>query len=465
MTATAPHADGVGMIALARDLCEFPTGVVADGNGALFERLGKELPFELLRWESGDTHNGWVVPDNWRVQSALIRRDGEVVFDGTRHTLGVARYSRSFEGTVDWSELQHHLATDPELPDAYVFHCMWQYRPWAADWAMSVPHRIYSAMGPGTYDVELRTSYTPGEMLLGQYEIPGRSEQTIVFHSNNCHPHMANDGFAGTAVLIRLFQWLSQRENHYTYRLVVGPEHLGTVFYLRDHTPEELDRIVCGVFAEMPGTAGPVKVASSFLGGQPIDAALSNAARHRARSFALVPWRQGAGNDETVWEAPGYEVPFVEVTRSEELLRPYRGYHTSLDNHDLMQPAQLEEFADVLADAVDALEGNAVAHRRFDGLVCLSNPRYDLYVEREDPAVEKDLAEDQEAWGYLLDCLLRYFDGTTTILDIAERHGLPFGRLRQYLDRFAAAGLITLEFAPVTRHPVHRVGRAAGDIS
>ena len=26
-------------------------------------------------------------------------------------------------------------------------------------------------------------------------------------------------------------------------------------------------------------------------------------------------WREGAGNDETVWESPGFEIPFVELTR------------------------------------------------------------------------------------------------------------------------------------------------------
>lgn len=449
-------------MSLTRDLCAFATGVVADDNTPLFARIAEEIPLTMLSYASGEEHNGWRVPDNWRVQQATISRGGQVLFDGTAHTLGVGRYSRSFTGTLDWEALRPHLVTDPELPDAYVFHCMWQYRPWDAGWALSVPYDVYRDLGPGTYEVALRTTYSPGEMLLGEAVHRGRSDKTVVLHSNNCHPHMANDGFAGTAVLIRLFQWLQQRETFYTYRLLIGPEHLGTVFYLRDHSSADLDRIVCGIFAEMPGTAGPVTVASTFLGGQPIDQALANAARHRAHAHALVPWRKGAGNDETVWEAPGYEVPFVEVTRSEQLLRPYRGYHTSLDGPDLMDPAKLEEFYDVLVGAIEALEGNAVVRRRFDGLVCLSNPRYNLYVEREDPSVHKRLAADQEAWGYLLDCLLRYLDGHMTILDIAERHQLPFTAVRAYLDRFVTVGLVEMTRAEIPRHPVLRVGRSAG---
>ncbi|MBV9521610.1 MAG: DUF4910 domain-containing protein, partial [Alphaproteobacteria bacterium] len=197
----------------------------------------------------------------------------------------------------------------------------------------------------------------------------------------------------------------------------------------------------------------PIKIASTFRGGQKIDLAFRNAARHHARAHLLVPWRQGAGNDETVWEAPGYEVPFVEATRSEALLQPYPEYHTSLDTPELMDPAQLEEFLLVLQKVVETLEEDARIWRKFDGLICLSNPEYDLYMERKDPSIEKDLPEDAEKWGYLLDCLLRYFDGSMTILDIAEKHDLPFERVRRYVEAFAQKGLVELEFDPIRRAP------------
>jgi aminopeptidase-like protein len=444
------------MNTLIRDLCQFATGVVADDNEKLFARIGRELPLRILRWRSGDSYNGWQVPDNWHVRKAELRQGGRVVFDGRSHTLGVARYAKSFQGRLDWEALKPRLVTDPGLPEAYVFHCVWQYRPWAADWALSVPHRIFRTLGPGEYEVDLQTERSPGEMLVAEHDKLGRSDRVVVFHSNSCHPHMANDGFAGTAVLIRLFQWLRDRDTHYTYRLVIGPEHVGTVFYLRDMPRNELDRIVCGVFEEMPGTQGPVKIASTFLGGHVLDRAFANAARHYTRAHVCVPWRQGAGNDETVWEAPGYEVPFVEVTRSQELMAPFPEYHTSLDRPELMDPKQLDEMLELLKRVVDTLESNARIQRTFDGLVCLSNPAYDLYVERKDPAIDKDLPEDSEKWGALLDSLLRYFDGSLTLLDIAERHDLPFARVAAYVRRFEEKGLVRTTFEPIERAPARR---------
>jgi hypothetical protein len=105
------------------------------------------------------------------------------------------------------------------------------------------------------------------------------------------------------------------------------------------------------------------------------------------------------------------------------------------------------------------LEGNATIERRFDGLICLSNPSYDLYMERPDPAVEKNFGEDAEKWGHLLDCLFRYFDGSRTILDIALAHDLPFARLRRYLERFEEKGLVRLNFVEIPRVPPIRVER------
>ena len=451
------NADPNRFIDLTQDLCAFATGVVADDNGRLFDRIAEELPLEVFRFQSGDSFNGWEVPQNWRVSRAELWRDGELVFDGTTHTLGVARYSNSFDGELDWEELAAHLVTNPELPDAYMFHCMWQYRPWDADWALCVPYDIYKRLGPGRYRVNLKTEREPGEMLVAHHVKRGRSEKTIVLQSNTCHPHMANDGFAGTAVLIRLFQWLATRDTHYSYRLVLGPEHLGTVFYLRDTPHEIVETFVCGIFEEMPGTPAPLKATSTFLGAQTVDHALANALRHGAKSYEHVPWRMGAGNDEVVWEAPGYEVPFIELTRSERIERPFREYHSSLDSPSLMDVSQMNEMLEVLKKTVDILECNAVMHRKFNGLICLSNPAYDLYMERPDPTVEKPISVDSEKWGHLLDCLFRYFDGQTTILEIAARHDLPFDALYRYLCKFEDKDLIDISFSEMSRARAIRV--------
>ncbi len=439
---------------LTRDLCSFRTAVVAEENHALFQRIAGEIPLELHEFSSGDAHQGWEVPDNWRVERALIKKDGTVVFDGLSNALGVGYYSKSFKGTLDWEDLKAHLTTNPDLPGAYMFHCMWQYRPWAADWAFCVPFDTYRTLGPGRYEIDLVTVREPGKMIVAESTRQGNLPNTIVFHSNNCHPHMANDGFAGTAVMIRLFQWLNREKTRHTYRLVIGPEHVGTVFYLRDMPAGERGDIAGGVFAEMMGVDGPFKVASTFHGDHGLDKAFHNAVSHHAQNPEFVPWRMSVGNDETVWEAPGYEVPFIQANRARSRSHPFPEYHSNLDGPDIIDESLLDEFLDVFKKVVFIIENNAAIIRKFDGLICLSSPEYGLYRERLDPAVEKDLPEDSEKWGYLQDCLPRYFDGSMTVLDIAEKHGLPFRPLFEYLTLFERKGLIEMTFTLARGKPV-----------
>jgi aminopeptidase-like protein len=194
------------LIELTRDLCEIPTGIVADGNVQLFRRIDHEIELELFNFPSGSEHNGWIIPHKWTVETATIHRDGKLIYDGTRNVLGVAHYSRSFEGKVSLEDLLPHLYSLPSLPEAHVFRCTWLYRPWIEDWGLCPPHNLVKSLTPRGYDIRLKTRTDPGDMLVGHHHKHGKSDKTIFFQSNTCHPSMANDGFAGTAVMIRLFQ-------------------------------------------------------------------------------------------------------------------------------------------------------------------------------------------------------------------------------------------------------------------
>ena len=68
-----------------------------------------------------------------------------------------------------------------------------------------------------------------------------------------------------------------------------------------------------------------------------------------------------------------------------------------------------------------------------------------------------DLADDAEAWGHLLDSLFRYFDGKTTILDIAEKHDISFLELHEYIKKFEYKGLVVLRSKSLKRKPIKRL--------
>ena len=442
------------ILKLAKELCQFSTGVVADENIGLFKRIEKEIELKYIEFKSGSTFNGWLVPKNWRVKKANIFKDGKLLFNAALNHIGVARYSKSFSGRMSLTELKRHLVTNPNLPNSTIFHCAWQYRPWDADWAISMPYKVFKRLSSGFYDIELITEYSNGKMIVAYCDIKGKSNKTIIFNTNNCHPKMANDGFAGTAVLIRLFQWLKKRKNFYSYKLIIAPEHLGSIFFLSSLKKKELKNMVCGIFEEMPGNNANAKVTKTFNGDHIIDEAFKNIFRTKYKKSEIVEWRKGAGNDETVWESPGYEIPFVELTRCENQFEPFKYYHTDHDTVENLSDKKVGEFLMILQDVIDILENDQKIFRKFDGLLCLSNPKFNLYKERKDPAIEKNLGDDSEKWGHLLDCLLRYFNGKHSILEIANIHDLYFKDLYDYILEFKKKNLVRLVFNEIEKKEI-----------
>ena len=71
------------------------------------------------------------------------------------------------------------------------------------------------------------------------------------------------------------------------------------------------------------------------------------------------------------------------------------------------------------------------------------NPKYDLYISTVDPSIRATISDNQKNWNYLMDCLIRYFDGKTTILDIAIRHNLNYFEVYDYVKKFEAKGLVS----------------------
>lgn len=435
----AAHSPAFNLDLLAR-LIALNTGVAQSANDQAFACIRSSYPLSIRRYASGTEHNGWVVPENWIVRKALIKKGGDVLFDGMCHPLAVAGYSCSFAGRVSKTELDTHVFFSREVPSAHVFHCTNNYRPWVRTWGFCVPYELFSQWPPGEYDIELETEFENGAMLVGDWIIPGELRDEVVFNAHTCHPCQANDDWSGVVVILELFRWLATQPRRYTYRAVLGPEFLGTVFYLADLPEDERRRIRSGCFLESVGGASPIALQRSFSGSSILDEIAEYVIRAADGAARVAGFRELIGNDETVWEAPGIEIPTISIQRT-----PYREYHTSEDTLAIISDVRLNETLTVLRRIVEILEADCTVHRRFEGLVALSNPRYNLYVERLDPAVDKSLSDVDLKMGRLQDHLPRYFDGEHTLFQIARHFDVPFEHLRDHIGNFAKHELVTLQ--------------------
>ena len=419
-------------------------GVNQADNHELFSILSSIHTIKIHRYSAGREHNGWVVPHQWNVHKALIIKDDRIVFDGAAHPMAVAGYSSSFSGVISKETLDKHVFYNADFPTAYGFHKTYNYRPWQKHWGFCIPYETYSSWGKGMYQIELVTSFDNGDMLVGEWSHQGESKDTIVFNAHSCHPCQANDDMVGVFVLAALFKWLEKRKTNYSYLGVIAPEHVGTVFYLADIPPQKRDSIKLGCFVEMVGTKGPLRLQQSFTGKSRIDLVAQYVLQNLFPSLEPEPFRSVVGNDETVWEAPGIEIPMISISRW-----PYPEYHTSLDNVKLISQSQLNEALEVLKQIINVIESDRFAVRKFEGLIALSNPKYELYIERDDPVVPKFLNDLDRKMGYLQDHLPRYLNGSTSVLDLSLKFHIPFDFLSNYLLRFEEKDLVKLIKVPL----------------
>ncbi len=405
--------------------------------------LKNELPFRTHEFEPDQEWNGWVVPKSWSVKKASIRKNGKLIYDGMAHPLGVIGYSQSFSGTISLEELQSHLFSDTSRPEAILYHCALYYRMMLKQWGFCIPHKLRERLENGKYEVELVTSFINAPMQVLDFTLPGETENTLVLNAHNCHAAQANDGTSGIVVGVELIKRLMQKKNRrLSYKLVIAPEHLGTVFYLSCLPDEEAANLKYCIFLEMLGSKGPFALQETFTGASLLDRASHHVLQHSFPDYFSDKFRKIVGNDETVWEAPGLEIPTISLSRF-----PYNEYHTNFDNHEIILESKLEEAVTAGLDVINILETNTYLKRRFKGLVALSNPKYDLYMHTRDPAATPNVTSTQKKWNYLMDCLPRWFDGKTSILDIAEKHDLPYRQVYDYLKRFEQKELV--EFCPL----------------
>ncbi|HXV30064.1 MAG TPA: DUF4910 domain-containing protein, partial [Sinorhizobium sp.] len=141
------------------------------------------------------------------------------------------------------------------------------------------------------------------------------------------------------------------------------------------------------------------------------------------------------GYDERQYCSPGFNLPVGAFRRTPH--GEYPEYHTSADNLDFISAAHLVDSLTTLLEVVDLIESDV----RFVNRSPFGEPQLGrrglMSSIGGKPASADHLAL---LWA------LNLSDGTNTVLDVAERSGLSFKRLRKAIEALASCGL--LERAP-----------------
>lgn len=413
---------------------------------------------ERFSHPSGSRAGSWEAPPAWTVKHArLTAPDGTIVYDwADGPAIGLYTYSPSFKGTVTRSELDLHLMSDAGRPDATLFHFRNQYRFWAPEWGFCVPHSLREALPDGSYDVDIETEFSAGEIEMVVQTHQGEHADSVLLVGHFDHPEQCADGLLGCVAGHEIISRLEGRHTRLTYRMLSTVEIVGSVFYAANHAEEHSVREA--LFCATSGAQAPLVYAQSFGHASAIDRAIRHALAVCGEPSDIVPFRSSLGNDEVAYDVEGVDIPCGSLMRW-----PVKEYHTTDDTPDRVSDAHFERYVAIVMSAIDMLENNATLEPLFKGLPSLSHPELDLYLsppmmsgvaQTTNSVAERVLAAlpdgpEREAaiaagnkFFYLMNLLPRMANGTYTTLDIAEKSGVPFAFVDRYVDLWVEKGLI-----------------------
>lgn len=424
---------GGRLYGLAAELFPICRSITGDGVRETLQILGRHIDVEVHEVASGTNVLDWVVPREWQVRDAYIAdADGRRIVDYRASNLHVLNYSAPVRAKLSLEELKSHIFTLPEQPGLIPYRTSY----YEERWGFCMSHEAFCELEPGIYEAVIDTSFTEGALTYGEYLKAGDSAEEILLSAHVCHPSLANDNCSGLALLTLLAAELSGRRTRYSYRFVFAPGTIGAITWL-SRNRDCASRIKHGLVVSCVGDGGGPTYKRSRRGDAPIDRAMAHVLKHEAPSAVLqdfVPY----GYDERQFCSPGFNLPVGLFQRSQYGTFPE--YHTSADNLDFISPEHLAKSYRLIKAALDILEQDRVmVNTKPFGEPALG--RRGLYA-----TIGGQKSSPEESMALLW--TLNFADGDHTLLDIAERAGLPFHTVHRAACRLEACDLL----APPVAH-------------
>jgi len=356
-------------------------------------------------------------------------------------TLGCSYLSPSFHGVVSKNELIAHCAYREDLPEATVYDWTRLYRQGVKEWGLSIPWNALQKLPEEELEVEIETETYSSSMKVLDLFVPGQVEDEIIINAHNCHPFQANDDISGCAAAIAAFiDLLGQHDQYYSFRLLIGPELFAPMFWLEQR--RNVASVKACILLKSVGNDSPLKLQKSYTGHASIDEIAQLSIREITGEAPIsYSFRSYYGNDETVFEAPGFEVPTVTLTRF-----PFLEYHTDQDTPERLSIAALNEVYDVVMHIINVIETNLKGDCVQPGLYCLSHPDYDLYCNAPEPGIsQKGNSQTEKSWNLLMNCLSRELGDGASLSQLCKKYQIMYETLHKYICLWESKGLVTLK--------------------
>jgi aminopeptidase-like protein len=405
------------MHALAAELYPICRSVTGPGVRQTLAHVAKLVPLKTYEVASGTKVFDWEVPREWTIRDAYITdASGHRIVDFQQLNLHVVGYSVPVRRSMSWSELKPHLHFLPDNSDWIPYRTSFSKE----EWGFCLSYRQFlelDALSERSYEICIDSTLEQGSLTYGEVFIPGQTDDEVLISTHICHPSLANDNLSGIAVATFLIQELQRRKTRYSYRFLFIPTTFGAVTWLyqnRDH----VDRIKHGMVLTGLGDTGAFTYKRSRRGNAEVDRAIACVLRDAGKPATVVDF-DPFGYDERQFCSPGFNLPMGCLMRTPN--GRYPEYHTSADNLSFIHPEQLGESLSTCLQVIDLLEAN----QRYINQQPYCEPRLAPRGLHTAFGMGDEALQTQKAISWVLNLC----DGNYTLLDIAERTGLPFARI------------------------------------
>ncbi|MEA2252676.1 MAG: hypothetical protein QOJ82_1620 [Solirubrobacteraceae bacterium] len=387
-------------------------------------------PLERHRFATGERVFDWTIPREWAIRDAWIKDpDGRVVVSLRDSNLHVVGYSAPVHAHLDLEELQAHLHSLPDQPDAIPYRTSY-YRE---AWGFCLGDRARRALRPGRYEVLIDSELTDGELELGELTIEGRSGEEVLFSTYCCHPSMANNELSGPVLCAHLAALVAARAERprCTYRFLFMPETIGAIAYLSRFGERLRAALAAGYVVTCVGDPGAFTYKCSRRGDALADRVAEHVLAHSGVPHTTLDFFP-SGSDERQYCSPGFDLPVGSLMRS--MYGTYPEYHTSLDDLSFVTPQALGESLAMYERIVDTLEGNETLASTMPYCEPQLSSR-GLYPTTGGGLAAHARVRDTN-W------LLNLCDGSADLLAVADRARRPLWELRPLADALVEHGLL-----------------------
>ena len=421
--------------ALAKRLWPINRSITGDGVRETLSILKEILP-ELVTYEvpSGTQVFDWTIPKEWRVNDAyIVTPSGKRICEFKKNNLHLVGYSTPIRSRLSLSELQKHLYSLPNQPNAIPYITSY----YKERWGFCLTHEERECLEDGEYEVFIDSELFDGGLTYGEVLIKGESSKEVFISTYVCHPSMANNELSGPCVTTFLAKKLKGLgRTKYSYRLIFIPETIGSITYLSKNIEHLKKSVVAGFNVSCVGDNRDYSYLPSRNGNTLSDQVAKHVLKYTCSTYKSYTWSD-RGSDERQYCAPGIDLPIASIMRTK--YGKYDEYHTSLDDLINVVTAEgLEGGFNAIWNAIEALERNV-----YPKVKVLCEPQLGkrgLYPTLSTKASGAEVR--------LMMDLITWSDGTRSLIEIAELCSSPIWELYPIVDKLSSHNLMDLLEAP-----------------